>query len=78
MAIWRDQDRDRLADDFFGSIAEEALSPGIASDDISIEIFAYDSVVGRSTIAASRRAVSSAVLRWVISRAIFDAPTTLP
>jgi hypothetical protein len=31
LAVRRNQDRDRLADNLFGSIAEEPLNPGIPS-----------------------------------------------
>jgi hypothetical protein len=45
-AVMWNQDRDRLADKLFGGIAKQALRSGVRSGDNTIEVFAYDRIVG--------------------------------
>ena len=44
-AICRDQDRDRLADDLFGPIAEQPLGTAIPACDDAVEVLADNRVV---------------------------------
>ena len=43
--LWRNQSNDRLPDDFFRLVTEEAFGGGIPTSDDSIEIFADNGVV---------------------------------
>ena len=44
-AICRDQERDRLADDLFGSVAEQTLCTAIPACDDAVEVLADNRVV---------------------------------
>src|SRR5580700_3421734 len=44
--LLRNQDGDRLADDFFGRVAEQALGGFVPADDDAVEILADDRVAG--------------------------------
>ena len=47
VAVFRNNNRDRLANCFFGSVAEDALCAFIPAYDNAIEILAYDYVIAR-------------------------------
>ena len=47
VAVFRNNNRDRLANCFFGSVAKDALCAFIPADDDAIEILAYDYVIAR-------------------------------
>ena len=46
LVIFRDQDRNRLANDFLGRVAEQPFSAAIPAHDHAIEILADDRIVG--------------------------------
>src|ERR1700733_5569187 len=45
--VLRNQDRDRLADNLFGEVAEQALRAPVPGDDHTVEILADDRIVAR-------------------------------
>jgi hypothetical protein len=47
VSLWRNQDRDRLAYNLLGRIAEQAFRAGVQSGDNAIEALAQSSVVRR-------------------------------
>ncbi len=47
MAVFRNNNRDRLANCLFGSVAEDALCAFVPAYDNAIEILAYDYVIAR-------------------------------
>src|SRR5580700_318796 len=47
LQLLRNQDGDRLADDVFGGVAEQALGGAVPADDDAVEVLADDGVAGR-------------------------------
>src|SRR5262245_15235567 len=47
LTIWRKQEQDRLADDFFGRIAKHTFRALVPALDDAVEVFTYDCVFGR-------------------------------
>src|SRR5262245_30881299 len=47
LAIWRDQNQDRFANNFLGPIAKYAFRALVPALDDAVEVFTYDGVIGR-------------------------------